>query len=100
MEKLPRASYTAEFKQQAVAMVQNEGLGITQTAKRLSLAPATLKNWVYAARKGEPLTANKHQKAVTELEMEISRLKRELAQTKMERDLLKKAAAYFAKTSQ
>ena len=68
-------------------------------AKRLSLPPGTLKNWVYAARQGNLAAVGRNQKPLTDLEMELARVKRELAEVKMERDLLKKAAAYFARES-
>ena len=48
------------------------------------------------ARHGEQASASDKRRPVTELEAEVSRLKRELAEMRMERDLLKKATAYFA----
>lgn len=63
-----------------------------EVAKRLSLPQGALKNWVYAARQGKLAAVGKNQKPLTELEMELARVKRELAEVKMERDLLKKAA--------
>jgi transposase len=68
-------------------------------AKRLSLPGGTLKNWVYAARRDELGKVGKNQKPLTDVDMELARVKRELAEVKMERDLLKKAAAYFARES-
>lgn len=59
----------------------------------------TLRNWVYAARRGKLGKVGKKQKPLTDLEMELARAKRELAEVRMERDLLKKAAAYFARES-
>ena len=59
----------------------------------------TLKNWVYAEKRGELSEVGKHQKPLTELELELSRVKRELAEVKMERDFIKKCATYFAKES-
>lgn len=99
MEKLPKAEYSPEFREQAVRTYQESGLSVAETAKRLSLPKATLNNWVMAARKGELASVGKGQKPVTEMEMELSRLRRELAETKMERDFLKKCTAYFAKGS-
>jgi transposase len=99
MERLPRAIYTAEFRQQAVEMYHREKLGLKETAKRLSLSPATLKNWVYAQQKADMTTGRQNVKHVSEFEMEVSRLRRELAEVKQERDFLKKTAAYFAKQS-
>ena len=59
----------------------------------------TLANWVAAAKHGKPVKVGTIRKPVTELEAENSQLKRALAEMKMERDLLKKATAYFAKES-
>jgi transposase len=50
-------------------------------------------------RRGKLGDVDKNQKPLTELEMELARVKRELAEVKMERDLLKKATAYFARES-
>jgi len=99
MEKIPRRVYTQEFKEQAAQLVVSDGLGLTEAARRLSLSPKTLANWVVAAKHGKPVKAGTAHRPVTELEAENSQLKRALAEMKMERDLLKKATAYFAKES-
>ena len=97
MEKCPRAQYSPEFREQAVRTYRGSGLTLEAAAKRLSLLKGTLKNWIYAADQGKLTDIGKHQKPLTEMELELSRLKRELAETKMERDFIKKCAAYFAK---
>lgn len=99
MERIPKGIYTKEFREQAVRLHEVDGLTIPEVAKRLSLPGGTLKNWVYAARRGKLGEVGKNQKPLTDLEMELARVKRELAEVRMERDLLKKAAAYFAKES-
>ena len=99
MEKLPKAEYSPEFREQAVRTYQESGLSVAEVAKRLLLPKSSLNNWVMAAKKGKLASVGKNQKPVTDLEMEVSRLKRELAETKMERDFLKKCMAYFAKGS-
>ncbi len=99
MKKLPKAEYSPEFREQAVRTYQESGLSVAEVAKRLSLPKSSLNNWVMAAKKGKLASVGKNQKAVSELEMELSRLKRELAETRMERDFLKKCTAYFAKGS-
>jgi transposase len=58
-----------------------------------------LDNWVRAARAGTLSEIGKGLRIPTELELELSRLRKELAEVKMERDLLKKFATYFAKES-
>jgi transposase-like protein len=55
---------------------------------RLSLPKGTLKNWVAAARQGKLGEVGKSHKPLSDLELELARLKRELAEVKMERDLL------------
>lgn len=97
MEKLPKRVYTKEFKEQAAQLVVRDGLGLTEAARRLSISVKTLANWVAAAKHGKRVSASAARKPVTELEAENARLRRELSEMKMERDLLKKATAYFAK---
>jgi transposase len=58
-----------------------------------------LKHWVAAARAGKLGDVGKHQRPLTDVELELAKVKRELAEVKMERDLLKKCAAYFARTA-
>ena len=100
MEKLPRQVYTAEFRRQAVEMVTRESLGIAEASRRLSLSPKTLTNWVRRAKNGIlPDAAPVPRREVTEAEAELARLRRENAELRMERDILKKASAYFAQES-
>jgi transposase len=99
MEKLPRQVYTSEFRQQAVELVISEGLGIAEASRRLLLSPKTLTNWVRRARGGAPPAPSAPRREVTEAEAELSRLRRENAELRMERDILKKASAYFAQES-
>ena len=65
----------------------------------MSLAPSTLGYWVKAQRAGKLGDVGKTYRPLTEVEMDLARTKKELAEVKMERDILKKAAAYFAKES-
>ena len=95
MERIPRAAYTAEFREQAVRMHEVDRLTIPETAKRLSVPVATLKNWVYATRVGKLSDLGKNQRPKSELEMELARVKRELAEVRMERDLLKNCPGPF-----
>jgi transposase len=71
-------------------------MGIAETSRRLSVPVGSLKKWLSTARAGE---IGKGQKPLTELELELARAKKELAEVKLERGLLKKCAAYFAKES-
>ena len=93
MKKIPKQEYTAEFKEQAVKMAQEMGVGVA--ARELGLVAQTLRNWVKASSAGQ-LTAP-GAKPVTPEQMELSRLRAENARLKMHVEILKKATAYFAK---
>ena len=95
--RVPRArrSYTEEFKNGAVALVLEEGKTVAGVARDLDLTPTAFRNWVERARadrgKAKPGILN------TPDREELARLRRENRGLKMERDILKKAAAFFAK---
>lgn len=80
MEKLPRQVYTTEFRQQAVAMITRDKLSIAEVARRLSMSPKTLANWVKRAKDGDTpaarASAGTPRQAVTDAEAELSRLLR------------------------
>ena len=97
MAKLPRARYTQEFKIRAVKMAIDDGLGISETARRLEVSVKTVANWVVQYR--NDATAFAAKAGPSEQEAELARLRKENAMLRMERDILKKAAAYFAKES-
>ena len=99
MESIPKGRYTREFRQEAVKLVVEERVSCREAAQRLSLAPATLTYWVKSYKEGKLGDIGKTQKSLTEFEMELARAKKELVEVKMERDILKKAAAYFARES-
>ena len=94
MTKTKRARYTLEYKQEAVRMVEG-GQSQAAVAKILGIVEQTLFNWVKASRQGRLKGADS--KPVSAEQMEIARLRTELARVKMERDILGKATAYFAK---
>lgn len=91
-----RARYTLEFKLEAVRLVK-AGQEASVTARVLGIPKATLGNWVRLAGKGDLQGAG--DRPVNAEQMELARLRAELARVKMERDILKKATAYFAKES-
>ena len=97
MEQVPRQQYTKEFREQAVRLVLEQEVTIPEAARRLSMSSRTLERWVGRARQGQLATLGESRRPVTELEAEVSRLKRDLEEARMERDILKKATAYFAK---
>ena len=92
-----RRRFTAEFKAGAVRLVLEEGRSISEVARELDLVPSALGNWVRDAKveAGQGPVG-----AVTASEREeLARLRRENRHLRMERDILKKAAAFFAKES-
>ena len=74
-------------------------LSLPEAASRLSLPPSTLANWIKQFKAGRLGEIGKTYRLLTEIEMELARTKKELAEVRMERDILKKAAAYFARES-
>jgi len=99
LKGIPQGRYTREFRQEAVKLVVEDRLSCREAAQRLSLAPSTLAYWVKAYAEGKLGEIGKTQKPLTEVEMELARVKKENYELKMERDILKKAAAYFARES-
>ena len=100
MERLPKARYTRELREEAVKLITEGGFTVREVGERLSIPYHTIKYWLKMDKKGMLPGVGRQQKPMTETEAELLRVKRELAEVKMERDLLKKAAAYFAKESQ
>ena len=92
-----RAQYTQEFKLEAVRQVRS-GQAIAVVAKVLGIPSASLGNWVRQSAKGELSRSGADDKAarVSPEQMELARLRAENARLRMERDIAKKAAAYFA----
>ena len=88
VEKGKRAAYTLEYKLEAVRLVQG-GQVCAVTAKVLGIPKQTLENWVRQSAKGKLIGAGT--KPVSPEQMELARLRAELARVKMERDILKKA---------
>ncbi|MDE2087417.1 MAG: transposase [Xanthomonadaceae bacterium] len=96
MQRIPRRRYTDDFKTQAVALA--ESLGPAKAARQLDMSVKTLSHWVEATRAGRPLRTPSHA-PVSDLESEVARLRAENATLKMEREILKKATAFFARES-
>jgi transposase len=97
MVKAPRGRYTQELKQQAVKLVVDDGFGVAEAARRLELCSKTLSNWVKQYQQDAQGFLAKP--GASEQGVELARLRKENALLRMERDILKKAAAYFAKES-
>jgi transposase len=93
MTRANRREYTAQTKIDAVGQVIKAGLSVRQVASSYEMPEQTLEYWVRKAKRGDmPKAAS-----VGDQEAEISRLKALCARLTMERDILKKATAYFAK---
>ena len=90
-----RGRYTLEFKLEAVRLVES-GPGIAEASRRLGVVEQSLANWVKLSRAGK-LKEVVGKAGVTAEQMEIARLRAELARVTMERDILGKATAFFAK---
>jgi transposase len=92
--KRPRRSFTDEFKAGAVRLVLEEGKTVPQVARDLDVSASVVRIWVERARadsgKGKPgvLTTAERQ--------ELAELRKEVRVLRMQRDILKKAAAFFA----
>jgi transposase len=90
--------YTPEFRAEAVKLVSEQGLSQEAAANRLSIPKGTLGNWI-AASKASSRPSAPGARSAAELEIENARLRKELAEARLERDILKKATAYFARES-
>ena len=95
-KKRARRSFTAEFKEGAVRLVLDEGKSISQVARDLDLTASALGHWVERARADRSGGATG---LTTEERAELARLRKENRELRMEREILKKAAAFFAKES-
>jgi len=99
MKGVPQGRYTREFREEAVKLVMEDKISMPEASRRLSLPSSTLVNWVKQFKAGRLGDIGRTYRPLTEIEIELARAKKELAEVKMERDILKKAAAYFARES-
>jgi transposase len=100
-EKSPRRKrrkFTPEFKADAVRLVLDEGKSVTEVARSLDLVRTALHEWVERARADRGVSKNGA--LTTEERAELSRLRKENRTLRMEREILKKAAAFFAKENE
>lgn len=90
---MPKRKYSREFKLSAVKLVNEQGYQIVEAAKSLGIDPSNLRNWLgkFANEAGAVPTGEGAMQA------ELRKLRKENARLLMERDILKKAAAFFAK---
>ncbi len=93
-----RRRFSREFKVEAVKLVRERGVTLAQAARDLDVHVNVLRSWVREQR-SDPAHAFPGEGQQKPEAAELTRLRREVARLKMERDILKKAAAYFAKES-
>ena len=98
MSKRIIQSYAPEFRAEAIKLVLEQGFSVAEAAVRLNMNQGTLAYWVTQARKaGKNTPAKAGAQSQAELAAENQQLRKDLAEARMERDILKKATAYFAK---
>ena len=99
---VPNRRYPPEFKLEAIRLAEN--VGVSEAAKRLGIPQSSIGNWLKITRRGATVALAKSgavdtASATVELEAENARLRRELASAKLDLEIVKKAAVYFAKES-
>ena len=87
-----RRGYPSEFKAEAVELYRSSGKSIRDIAAELGVSPESLRRW----KDQQEIDAGKRKGLTTEEREELTQLRRENRRLKMERDILKKAAAFFA----
>jgi transposase len=95
---MARRRFSREFKLEAVRLVWDQGISVAQAARDLDLHANVLRKWV-RLYEDDPAHAFPGQGQQKPEQAEVAALRREIRKLKAERDILKKAAAYFAKAS-
>lgn len=90
MVKNTKKRYTKEFKNDAVNLVEKQGYSNTEAAKSLGVSESAIRQWKKQLGSG-------HDSKILKQDVEIKRLKKENERLRMEREILKKAAAFFAR---
>ncbi|MCA8961193.1 MAG: transposase [Planctomycetes bacterium] len=93
----PRRKYTNEFKIEAVRQVVEHGRSVVEVSKALGIHENLLHTWKKKLTANGSVLPAEGEKSVLDLEQEVRELRKELAKVKMDREILKKATAYFAK---
>ncbi len=86
--------FAPEFKDEAVRQIVERGHPVSEVAQRLGVSAHSLYKWVKAVK---PSNTEQHASELVEAKSEILKLRAQLRRTEEERDILKKAAAYFAR---
>ncbi len=93
---MKRRIFSREFKLEAVRLVRDRGVAVAQASRDLDIAESVLRRWMRDAE-ADPQHAFPGHGQLKPEQKEIDQLRREVAKLKAERDILKKAAAYFAR---
>jgi len=90
---MERRKFTNEFKQEAVKLVRAQGMSVSQASRDLGVCESSMHRWLAQAKEDllDP------QSTASQEHEELKRLRRENAELRMEREILKKATAFFAK---
>ena len=89
----PRRSFSPEFKAQTVELIRESGKGVVEVARDLDLTVSAVREWV----RQSDVDAGRREGLTTDEKAELARLRRENRTLREEREILKKAAAFFAK---
>ena len=92
MERRPRRSFTNEFKAETVALIRSSGRSVGQVCRDLDLTETAVRRWVEQAE----IDAGRRNGLTTAEREELAQLRREVRVLREEREILKKAAAFFA----
>ena len=99
MSKKPKF-YTAAFKAEAIKSIEENKGNVSETARQLGISMQTLSNWYNKAKSGVLAGTQQYSSELVALLEENKKLKQQLKTAEMEKEFLKKAAAYFAKENQ
>lgn len=94
---MKRKRYTKEFREEAVKQITERGYSVCDVSKRLGVSTKSLYVWLRTSGNSKQ---SRHPDEFEQMRKENARLKNELKRVEEERDILKKAAAYFAKASE
>ena len=94
---IPHRVYTLEFKTEAVKL--GEEVGVAEAARRLDMPVSSIRNWMKPEAPSRLRADQGKRQPVSEAQAEMARLRREVASLKVDNEILRKAAAYFAKGS-
>lgn len=97
--RIPKRLYTVQFREAAARQVIEVGRRVSEVAHSLEISEKTLGNWVRQARRGAPIVKRAAAVQIDEAQAELSRLRAENARLRVDNEILKKAAAYFARES-